>query len=169
MSDLKHLRILLVGLALCGALTGCGYRPLYGDNSNGKSVSTELAALEVTEQRSRSGQLVRNEVLSGVKSGDEGARYRLDMVITEKTVDVAEASAVNVERKRVRLAVDYKLTVLSSGEAVNAGRSFSDVSYDRIGEPVADRQAEASALERAAHELAQDLRIRLAAFFSNRG
>lgn len=169
MPQLKHVLVLLLGLALGGTLTGCGYRPLYGDSGTGISASAELAALEVAGQRTRSGQLVRNEVLSGVKSGSAQPRYRLDMVVTEKTVDVAEASSVDVERKRFRLAVEYTLTELTSGEAVSSGRSFSDVSYDRLGEPVADRQAQASAMERAARELGQDLRIRLAAYFSSRG
>ena len=49
-----------------------------------------------------------------------------------------------------------------------SGKSFSNVSYDTVQEPVADLQAAENARERAARELAQDLKIRLSAFFATR-
>jgi hypothetical protein len=61
------------------------------------------------------------------------------------------------------------LTELSSGTQVNSGKTFSSVSYDIVHEPVADLQAEANALSRAAQEVGTDIHTRLAAFMASRG
>jgi hypothetical protein len=50
---------------------------------------------------------------------------------------------------------------------LHSGKTFSQVSYDVVREPFADMQAEANAMERAAHEVSMDIRSRLAAYFAS--
>jgi LPS-assembly lipoprotein len=158
------LSIVLYICLLC--LTGCtSYRPLYGKGPNGEGVTTSLAAVAVPEQHTRSGLLVRNELLSSM--GSAPVKFSLKMVLTEKTVDVSILSASNLHRRRFSLAVHYDLVSISSGVIVSSGDSFSNVSFDTVRQPVADLQAANTALERAAQEVGQDLRQRIAAYFAD--
>lgn len=148
------------------ALGGCtNYRPLYGKGPNGEGVSTALASVSVPEQHLRSAQLIRNELLSSM--GSATPRFNLILTVTEKTIDVSTLSESNLHRKRFNLVTHYDLVDVSSGKTATAGDSFSNVSYDTIRQPVADLQAASNATERAAQEVGQDLRQRIAAYFSD--
>jgi LPS-assembly lipoprotein len=152
----------------CLLLSGCSsYRPLYGRATDGTSVTAALSAISVNEQRTRAGQLVRNNVLGGSNT-DGASRFELRMVPTETTTAISDLAGTHTRRIRYGLSVAYELVELSSGTLLNRGTSFSNVPYDIVREPVADLQAANNARDRAAVEVGQDLRLRLAAFLSTR-
>lgn len=166
MRELTLPRLLCLPLVLA-LLGGCStYRPLYGRTEANGSVATELSTIAVAEQTQRAGQLVRNELISSFGGQPSSSRYVLKLDVTEKTQDVSSLADSNVERHRYRLSVNYQLVEASSGKELSSGKSFSNVSYDTVEEPVADLQAAENARERAARELAQDIRLRLSAFLS---
>ncbi|MEM9471423.1 MAG: hypothetical protein AAGA00_05660, partial [Pseudomonadota bacterium] len=68
----------LVGLL---ALSACGYQPLYGTNEDGSSVSQKLAEVSVSQQSTRVGQLVRNEIVRSTRPAGTQApdRYYLKL------------------------------------------------------------------------------------------
>jgi LPS-assembly lipoprotein len=159
------LRLAVLGVSL--GLAGCGaYRPLYGTASNGTSVAASLSEVSVNQQRTRAGQLVRNEVQTSSDSGVV-SRFELQLVPIEKTTSVSDLAGTKTKRRRYNLSVAYQLVDLKSGNLITKGTSFSNVSYDIVREPVADLQATNSAQSRAAQEVGQDLRLRLAAFISS--
>lgn len=159
---------LIVSCLVCLALAGCGgYRPLYGTASDGTDVTTTLSAIGVPEQRSRTGQLVRNELLSGLGTGGVSS-YELRLTVAEGIGGVSSTPSTVVYRKRFNLSVHYELVQLSSGKTINSGTSFSNVSYDAIREPVADLQAADNARVKATTQVGQDMRLRLAAFMATR-
>ena len=156
------LRLLLLAFVL-SSLFGCAdYRPLYGQNDAGHSVSADLAGIAVEEQRTRVGQVVRNDLLSGL-GANPAARYSLRLTPVEKIIPVSSFSTQLPSRYRYNLVVAYSLVNLATGKTVTSGKSFSNVSYDNIAQPVSDLSAMNNAMERAAHEVAQDLRQRIAA------
>lgn len=166
MRHLKHLSVvLLVGLGL--ALSACSHRPLYGRTEGNAAVASQLSDVAVEQQHNRAGQLVRNELISGFGSSG-GSKYLLKLVAVEKTDSVSSVASNVVDRHRYRLTVTYQLIAAGSGEELAGGKSFSNVSYDTVQEPVADLQAAENARDRAARELAQDLRLRISAFFATR-
>ena len=147
-------------------VSGCaGYRPLYGTGPGGESVVSSLASVSVPEQNMRSAQLIRNELLSTMGSG--ASKFTLKMTVSEKTIDVSTLSASNLRRKRFNLMVHYDLLNTTSGAIVTSGDSFSNVSFDTVRQPVADLQAADNAMSRAALEIGQDLRQRIAAYFAD--
>jgi LPS-assembly lipoprotein len=153
---------LVVGLF---GLSGCsGLKPLYGTASNGSSVASDISALSVEEQHSRAGQIVRNELLDGVKPGQ--TRYSLKLQVTERVIDVATLSSTLGSRKRYALSSHYDLVDSVGGKTVTTGDTFSNVEFDTINQPVADLQAADDARNRAGRELGQDLRLRIAASLS---
>jgi LPS-assembly lipoprotein len=147
-------------------LSACGsYRPLYGPTEGGQTVSSSLAAVTVAEQRTRTGQLVRNEIISG--SENEAEKFELRLVITESTGQVSATPSTVVLRKRFNLSVQYDLVDLAKGASVVSGRSFANVSFDTLREPIADLQAAETARSRAASQVGQDVKQRLAAYFAS--
>ncbi len=151
----------VIVLCLCLMLNACGYRPLYGGGSTA-AVTVGLSQVAVAEQKTRAGQLLRNELLSSrVGASSDSAAFVLEMTVIEK----GEARPGTRERVIYRLSVDYRLADSRTGKVVNEGKSYSVVPFDTVKVPLADLQAENNARERAARELGQDLKIRLAAFF----
>ena len=159
-------RIVLVVSAL--GLAGCGFTPLYGTTDAGSPVALKLASVSVTEQDTRLGQLVRNEIVSGISpAGSAGGNaYRLEL--NAKGSEELAVSAVDTEslRKYYRVNVSFVLYDNNTEKPVYSGKTFSQVSYDRIDAPVANLQAQVNAQERAAAETGRDIRTRLAAFMS---
>lgn len=154
-------------LSILVLMSGCSsFHPLYGTAANGENIAATLASIAVVEQHTRAGQLVRNEILS--TSGAGGAsKFELHLTPKEATIAVSDLAGTNTKRKRYSLSVAFELLDLKSGSIVNSGASFANVSFDTVREPVADLQAFNSAQSRAAQEVGQDLRQRLAAFLSS--
>ena len=160
-----YIRVVSVLLVAAG-LAGCSsYRPLYGKGPSGEGVSSSLLSVVVPEQHDRVGQLVRNALLTSM-SGEASGRYVLKLILTEKTIDVSVLSASSLHRKRLNVTAQFQLVESSSGAVASSGSSVSNVSFDVVKQPVADLQAATNAEERAAQELGQDIRQRIAAYFS---
>ena len=146
-------------------LSGCtGFKPLYGTGSGGSSVAVDMSALAVEEQHTRAGQIIRNELLDGVKPGL--ARYTLKLDVTERLINVASLSSTLGSRSRYALTAHYELIDPASNKSLTVGDSFSNVEFDTINVPVSDLQAADDARLRASKELGGDLRLRIATFLS---
>lgn len=157
----------ILALSVAVALSGCGYRPLYGSSAESAGVSAQLSSVAIPEATTRVGQLIRNDLLSG-RGGGGGDRYTLNMTTVVRKSGVIDQPQPSVTRQSIRLAVDFELIEQGSGKTVYSGKTFSQASFDVIRQPFADLQAETNATERAAHEVSGDIRTRLAAYFSKR-
>jgi LPS-assembly lipoprotein len=141
-------------------VAGCSYRPLYGGGEQSAAV-TGLRDVAIAEQKSRAGQLLRNELL---EPGVGEARYILELDVTE------QGKAAAGTRARVQYSVNatYRLKAASGGAVLHQGKTYASVFFDTVREPLADLQAENSARQRAVQELAQDMRLRLSAVFARK-
>jgi LPS-assembly lipoprotein len=158
-------RAIIIAASLV-ALTACGtYRPLYGPTPDGQNVSAALAGVNVIEQRTRTGQLIRNELMAGPH--EDASKFELKISLDEKTGGVSATPGTVVVRKRYSLSVQYELIEISGGGTLTKGTSFANVSYDTVREPVADLQAADAARNRASSQVGQDLKQRLAAYFAS--
>jgi LPS-assembly lipoprotein len=167
---MSHTRLALSQtlLALIFVLSACGFEPLYGTSPGGSNVAAQLSAIEIDEQDNRLGQLIRNDLLSsfaGVPS--HPSRYRLQFVAIAGSQTLIEHSNEDTRRFSYRVNVDYRLIEERTGKELKAGKTFSQVSYDRTTSDFANVQAETNAMERAAKEIGNDIRTRLAAYFSS--
>jgi LPS-assembly lipoprotein len=154
----------VIGFSLL--LAGCSNtRPLYGTGADGKSAALALAGIAVDEQKTRAGQIVRNNLISSF--GGSGSDFVLRLTPVEKTQEVSSSSIQDLTRKRYRLSVKYELADVKTSQVLTSGSSFSNVSYDTVEQPIADLRAAENARERAAREVAEDIRLRLAAHFAS--
>lgn len=161
----RNFAILLAAAALL--LSGCGYRPLYGTSADHAGVSAMMASVAIPPAETRLGQLIRNDLLSTMKGGNGDDRYTLILKPAEKTTGVIEKPQPSITRQAVHVTVSYDLIERATGETVHSGKTFSQASYDVVRQPFADMQAQTNATERAAHEVAADIRTRLAAYFAS--
>jgi LPS-assembly lipoprotein len=162
----------LIVLPLLMLLGACGFRPLYGSDSTSPGVANDLASVSIPEPRDRLSQLIRNDLMSTMRPAGtaEPDRYRLDIdaVATEDKSIEDSSNSRSARRATVRVMANFELRDLSGGKTVYKGRTFSNVSYDDVQQSFADLQARTNAMERGAHEIALDIRTRLAAHFASR-
>ena len=154
-------------LAAALLLSGCGYRPLYGSSADSAGVSATLASVSIPAATDRVGQLIRNDLISSMRSGSGEDRYSLQLSPAVRKTGIIEQKKSQQERQAINLSVSYDLIDRATGTSLHKGRTFSQASYDIVGQPFADQQAETNAVERAAHEVSADIRTRLAAYFSS--
>ncbi len=150
------------------ALSGCGFQPLYGVTSSGTRVNSELAYVMIPEQTTRLNQLIRNGLLSTMSppGGPLGERYRLEFAASGRIFDIVKAINTDTLRRLYKLNVQYRLFDTATGEVIHEGKTFSDIAYDRTGLEFSNIQAQNNAEERAALQVGDDIRTRLAAFFA---
>src|SRR3954447_10365910 len=160
---------LSIALALLAA--GCSnLHPLYGDGDEPSSVAAQLATVSIPEPDTRLAQIIRNDLLSTMRPVGTAApdHYTLAFNIRaqeDKTIE--SATAERVLRRTIRLSVAFTLQEHGTGKVVFRGKTFSQASYDQVGQSFADLQAKTEAAERAAHEVSVDIRTRLAAHFAS--
>jgi LPS-assembly lipoprotein len=155
-------------LALAFAVSACGFQPLYGTSPAGSNVASQLSAIEIDEQDNRLGQLIRNDLLSSFAGGGpRPSHYRLQFVAVAGSQTLIEHSNEDTRRFSYRVHVNYRLIEERTGKELSAGKTFSQVSYDKTTSDFSNVQAETNAMERAAKEIGNDIRTRLAAFFSS--
>ncbi len=160
---------LSTALVLCLLLAACGFQPIYGAR-DGSPAHRELASVAVAEQKTRLGQLIRNEVLSTIAPVGQEARQRYVLEILPEPADevVIQAFDTDVLRRAYRVEAAFRLIEAGTGAELYSARTFAQASYDRTGTPFSNLQARTSAEERAAKEIGADIATRLAAFFASR-
>jgi LPS-assembly lipoprotein len=156
----------IVALIFTLAVAGCGYRPLYGSASDSAGVTAMMASVAIPPADSRLAQLIRNDLVSSMR-GSSDERYTLVLKPALKKNAIIEKPQPSVTRQSVHVTVSYDLIEQKSGTTVHSGKTFSQASYDLVRQPFADMQAETNATERAAHEVAADIRTRIAAYFAS--
>jgi LPS-assembly lipoprotein len=157
----------MMTLAIGLSVSACGFQPLYGTSPAGSNVATELSAVAIDEQDTRLGQLIRNDLLSTMSGTAAGAtRYRLQLMALDGTKTMIENDNEDTRRFNYRVNVAYRLIDRHTGQELNSGKTFSQVSYDRTTSDFSNVQAETNAMERAAKEVGSDIRTRLAAYFA---
>ena len=157
----------MMALAIGLSVSACGFQPLYGTSPTGSNVATELSAVAIDEQDTRLGQLIRNDLLSTMSGTAAGAtRYRLQLMALDGTKTMIENDNEDTRRFNYRVNVAYRLIDRHTGQELNSGKTFSQVSYDRTTSDFSNVQAETNAMERAAKEVGSDIRTRLAAYFA---
>jgi len=161
--------IKVVGAGLLAATLGaCGFQPLYGENAGGARTDVELAQIQVMEiDYDRTGQDVYNALIERLSPGGEPAApdYQLRVTLRERREGVAIERDASITRYNYQLLAHYSLVDMRSGNVIHEGDSRSIASYNVVDSQFATLMAQRDAEERAATELSEDIKLRLAIFF----
>ena len=167
MIDKKILKI--SGLAICALwLVGCQVQPLHSTAalSDGSSISSALASIDVAEPKSRLDQLVRNELqfsLSGGTSPSGELPFELTMRTSKKVRSVGISDVDFGPRAFfVDISTDYVLKDRRKAVPIAQGTEQATASYDRVDQEFTNVRSERDAEMRAAKATALRLRQALA-------
>jgi LPS-assembly lipoprotein len=168
----------LAGLGAAFALAGC-FQPLYGARSisNAPGVAPALAAVDVAQITAPNGTAearvaveARNQLVFDLTGGaaPPPPTYRLTARISSNRLSViVDINSGRPDVEDYGLFVNYTLVDLKTNKPVFTSDTFARVSYDIPGQ--AQRFARQRALrdseDRAAKEIADNIRARLASYF----
>ena len=160
-------------------LSACGFEPLYADRrsvqlgDNGESVETsiinEMAKIRIQPIPDRFGQLLRNELIDLLtpRGMPSHPTYTLHVSLVSRTeTDQALRSDITATRKMVRYHVRYYM--MEGGTRVLTGDSVSFQSFDVLANPYSTTMAARRGSADAARIIANDISLRLGAYFHNR-
>lgn len=149
-------------------LTACGFQPLYGTREAGLDVPGQLSAIAIDNPTDRTTQLIRNHFISTTRTrgSNTNTRYKLSIFPRSQNDAAIRGFNTDVLRKSYHLNAKYTLADLASGKTILKGSTFSRVHFDTTAAPFSDYRAKADAQERAAREIADNIRTRIAAYFS---
>ena len=151
-------RILTVSILAGMLLTGCGFTPVYRQDSS-NSVRQNLDQIEVAQIGGHRGLQLRNRLNEKISSKGvvDVPRFRLSVVLESSTEAVLIQLDNTATRQNLRMKASFTLIDLSSGETVFKGNSVSVGSYNVVNTEFATISAEDDAAERATREIGEEI------------
>jgi len=160
----------MVIATLC--LASCGFTPLYSNAANSynnEDVKLELAQIKVKHIADRFGQQIRNQLLDKLNplGQPRNAEYVLEVVMEGKPQIIEQAlrDDVTATRETMKIIMVYKLK--HNDEIILEGDSIAFSSYNILSNPYSTTISKESAYKQAAKIIADDISLRLAAYFYN--
>ena len=145
-------------VALAGlALAGCGFTPLYGDAGVGGS----LSRIAVSGQDDRLGYRVREQLEDAL--GRDASRpplWRLETVVEQSRRPLGRRIDDTATRYELTVRSRWTLTPLDGGAPLSGQRTVTST-YAAADQPYAAIAAQQDGEERAAAELARQIRLDL--------
>jgi len=159
---------LAAALGLAALAGGC-FQPLYGEGTVSKvggNVRNAMLGIEVPEIKGLVGHYLRNELVFEFDGGGEPDRQKILRLAatTRETLEVITVDYANGRADSAILVatVDWQLVRVGSNEVVATGQSVVRAPYERSQQRFASLRAARDAQIRAAKELAQLIKARVA-------
>lgn len=154
------------------ALAGCGFRPLYGTRyptgapTGSPAIDHQLAAVRIEPIPDRLGQQLHNALRDGLNPLGQpvASTHRLYVSLTVRTYGALTRRDLSATRRNVELTAFYRL-VDNAENLVMQDSSQITTGYDEFDDPLNDISANLHAQERGALQLAEMIKLRLAAYF----
>ena len=152
-------RAALAGLALTlPLLGGCGFTPLYADNST----VSGLSHVQVEVPQTRMGYLLREQLQDDLAiKRSEQAEYRLVIEMHEDRLPRGLRPNATADRYETRLKYNYTLTRIATGEVVLQRSSTVTVMSDATSQPYAGISLQQDAEVRVAWEASQFMKTQI--------
>jgi len=131
----------------------------------GQGTSQVLAGINVAPVNDRVSQQLRNNLLFAMNGGklQEGGVYEVVLDVSNRSQTLAvEGDSLTATAARVIMLASYDVVDVKTKRVIAAGRRQAVASYDRTPQSFANQRAEREAQNRAAGQLAQQLRLAIA-------
>jgi LPS-assembly lipoprotein len=163
--------LLLIGAAAAAApLSGCGFRPLYGNAStastaSGTPVDHQMAGVRIEAISNREGQQLHNALRDRFNPLGQPAdsTYSLGVSLTIRTYGALSKRDLSATRRNVELNAFYSLRD-NGDKVVMSDRSVITTGYDEFDDPLNDISAYEDTIRRGTLQLAEQIRTRVAVF-----
>lgn len=153
---------------LVGAVSACGFRPLYGTmgaNPAGQAIFASIYVAPIAHERV--GYELRNKLMDLLRGPDraQSAAYRLEVTITETREGVALQNDATITRYDLAFTAKYKLTDARLN-VVTQGEETTLESFDVAQSPYASLTGQKEAENRAIQDIAEHIQIDLGVHFA---
>ena len=141
----------------------------YTGNNENSSIINELAQIKIKPISERFGQQIRNKLLDLLtpKGAPSNPKYRLEVYLQNKVVyQQAMRNDVTATSERVDYTIQY--TLYEGSNILVTGDSFAFVSYDILNNPYSTTMAQKKSEEDAANIMANEITLRLGAYFHSK-
>ncbi len=171
-------------IALTAAsLSACSFQPLYGTTVSGSKLTEELKSVSISKIPGRVGQRIRNELIYQVTNGGAPLPplYKLELAVRESDTSTLVQRSGDAQGQIYRLDVAFKLIRLRDKKIIYKGSSYARAAYDKsffkpstanpgkyeqINPAYGGVRARINAENRASKTLAEEIKVRLAAYLS---
>lgn len=155
------------------ALSGCGYRPVYGEQSaavSGDVARAGLGSVKILGIADRRGQILRNYLLDRMTPRGEPAtpRYVLSVTTTESRRFTSSRADGTATRADLVIVARYSLRDATSDLVVFTERSEGLATYNLLTARYASVASEDEARRRAAEQIADQIALQVALFLNRR-
>jgi len=165
----------IVLLTIIGlGVSGCGFQPLYGTNSNLDGADgSALASIEVgqitNQNENRMVALdVRNALIDLLSAhGQADPAYRLDVDLFESLQGIAVQQDATTTRFNYLLNADFKLHDNNTARLACAGQARIVSAYNVVDSEFATVTSRRNAETRAAQTISERIKLRLSVHFRN--
>jgi LPS-assembly lipoprotein len=168
-------------LLTCLLISGCGFQPL---NSRGSatqgtsagnhqpdqiSTTAELASIRIAPLADRPGQEMHNLLRDRLNPSGQPhtPKYELEVRLIESIREVAFESDETATRADLSIVANFQLRRVSDQRKLSVGKSRSVSSYNILEKQFASTISEADARSRTLREIADQIKLRLGAYFSS--
>jgi LPS-assembly lipoprotein len=164
----------LVALAAAAlAASGCGYRPVYGEQAAatvGDGARANLASVKVLGIADRRGQLLRNYLLDRMTPRGEPAapRYVLAVTTSESTRTTDSRPDGTATRADIIVVARYNLRDATTDLLVFSERSEAIATFNLLTARFASVASEDEARRRAVEQLADQISVQVSLFLNRR-
>ena len=173
MSRRSLVRGLSLLLAAGPALSGCGsegFRPLYGRSASGVGLEQRLQRVDFAPIPGRVGQRIRNELVfqgtgGGGGSGD-ALGHRLEIALKESLTSALVRVDGEAASQIYAVEASFRLLDVNSKKVIFQGTSFARAGFERFSSVYSNVRAREDAENRAAKVIADDIKTRLATYYS---
>ena len=173
---MKKSCLLVVVLAIM--TSSCGFEPLYVQKTSKEDkwyfdgnfdnyVADQMAQIKIVVTGGRLGQLMKNDLIDLLTPQGVPAKPKYYLYVNplrENEYDQALRRDITATRKRIDYKVDYYMT--ENSKRVMKGNTVSFVSYDILDNPYSTVVSRKKVQRDAAKIMANDIALRLGAFFN---
>ncbi len=160
---------LMGALFLLGA---CGFRPLYGQAA-GQAALADLSLIRIEPISDRLGQELHNNLLDllSPQGRPQKPRYSLKIKLSQSKKTLAVQKSAFATRANLTISANFSLIAIGAGavlmpKALFSSKSSIISSYNVLDSDFATVIAERNARTQAVRELADNIRTRLAVYFT---
>ena len=172
MSRLRLASLIAAAAALL-ALSGCGYRPVYGEQSaavSGDGARANLGSVKILGIADRRGQLLRNYLLDRMTPRGEPAtpRYILSVTSNESRRITVSRPDGTATRADLAIVARYSLRDATSDLVVFSERAEAVTTYNLLTARFASVASEDEARRRAVEQIADQMALQIALVLNRR-
>jgi LPS-assembly lipoprotein len=152
-------------LLLASALEGCGFRPLYAPRAPG-DWDPDLAAIAVAPIPNRAGQILALALRENLNPGGASVvtRWRLTTTLTVGRADLGIQRNATATSSEITVSASYFVVDAGNGKQLYSSSSRAVGDFNQLNDAYATQVAADDAQDRALHEVADEIAVRMALF-----